>query len=216
MTNRTTRVDRPIELKQSERRPKGPRARKCRLLRGSNAAAVRTQVEELLQAQEQPDLKEFEKLDERAREVVRRMVSDPASRDFPFRREAVSALGFMGDAQSVALLAALATNPDEDPVIVGRAADSLALVGGAGACDLILRAMEHGDGYARDRATRALCALAHPASIEALRAIAQHHPDEYQRDQARVSLGRLGCDAPKSSRRVKKKLTRKERVARDR
>lgn len=215
MANRATRVDRLIELKQKERKPRRLPARKSRLLQGSNAAAVRILVEELLQVQEQLDTEAIEKLDESARNVVRRMVSDSAQRDYPNRREAVSALGIMGDAESVALLAAVVTDPDEDPVIVGRAADSLAMIGGAGACGLILKAMEHRDGYARDRAARALCALAHPTSVDALREIARNHADEYLRDRARESLRRLGFDAPGSSRRPARKPAKKDRVARD-
>src|SRR5262245_52740125 len=75
----------------------------------------------------------------------------------------------------VLLLASIASDKHEDPVIVGRSLDGLAKIGGDSACRLILQSLEHSDDYVRNRAVRALLKLKHPDSIESLSRAATSH-----------------------------------------
>lgn len=207
--------ERPLEVKPTEPRPPVPKRRESRLLAGPNAAATRKKVEEALQPQEAPDERALLRLNDEARAIARRIVRDPAAQDLAFRREAVSALGVFRDPESVMLLAELLDGHEEDPVLVGRAADAVAKIGGGAGARLIARALDHPDPYARGRVARALCDLGHPDSIEPLAEIAATDPSEYLRDRASAVLTEMGVEPPKTRYRRRRPTARRNRIARE-
>lgn len=215
-TRKNPKSRRPVEVKPYEPRPRSPRQRKSLLLTGPNAAAVRMQIEEALSPQDVLDEKALLRFDEEARTIVRRMVRNPSARDVPYLREAVSALRVFNDPESAILLSELLSGGEQDPVLVGSAADAMVRLGGAEAARMIVRALDHSDRYARDRAALALCKLGHPDSIESLAEIAAGNPSEYLRSKANGALERLSAKPTRSRYRRGAKIARKDRIARER
>jgi HEAT repeat protein len=137
---------------------------------------------------------DIRKLAPAARKVLFRIVTDPADRDHIYRRDAVSALATLGSQDAVMLLAALAVDENEDPVIAGRALNGLAKLGGDTAARLIERSLQHHpDEYVRICALKALMRLKHPASIPALTHAAEAHPSPILRARVRNVLAKMGA-----------------------
>jgi len=183
-----------VELYLNEKIPKRPAARRSRSVRGAPATAARLAVEELLCSHHGASDAAIRKLAPLAQKVLLRIVTDPADRDHVYRRDAVSALAALGSRDAVMLLAGLAADEKEDPVIVGRALNGLAKLDGAAAARLIERSLEHHPHeYVRTCALKALLKLKHPASIPALMRAAEAHPSPILRARARVRLAELGA-----------------------
>jgi hypothetical protein len=183
-----------VELRLDEKIPRRPAPRRSRPVRGAPAAAARLVVEELLCRHHGASDAEFRELGPVARKVLFRIVTDPADRDFVYRRDAVSALAALGSHDGVMVLAALVADEREDAVIVGRALNGLAKVGGDAAVGLIGRALEtHPDQYVRDCALKALMKLEHPASVPALRGAAETHRSSILRARVRNVLAAMGA-----------------------
>src|SRR5688572_8728199 len=122
-----------VRLTLDEQLPASPPQRASRLVADPGSAGVRLRIEELLAAHHGIDSDALRDLDEAGRALLRRIVAEPAARDYPYRRDAVSALALLADPESVLLLTAIASDPDEDEVIIGRALDGIARIGGRGA-----------------------------------------------------------------------------------
>ncbi len=184
----------PMQFKFDEKMPKAPALRRSRLVRGTRGAAARLAVEELLCRHHTAPDDAIRRLSPVARKMLMRIVTDPADRDHVFRREAVSALAVLGSTDAVMLLAGLAADDKEDAVIVGRALNGLARLGGDVAVRLIARAAEHHpDDYVRTSALKALMKLDHPASAPALVRAAEAHSSPILRARAAARLARLGA-----------------------
>jgi HEAT repeat protein len=159
-------------------------------------------VEELLCRHHGASDAAIRKLAPAAQKVLFRIVTDPADRDHVYRREAVSALATLGSRDAVMLLAGLAADEREDPVIVGRALNGLAKLGGDAAARLIEQSLEHHpDEYVRTCALKALMKLKHPATIPSLRRAAEAHPSPILQARARSTLAEMGA-AVKGKRSV--------------
>lgn len=183
-----------VEFYFNEKIPKGPAARRSRVVRGAPAAAARLAVEELLSRHHGASDADIRKLAPAARKVLFRIVTDPADRDHVYRRDAVSALAALGSQDAIVLLAALAVDENEDPVIAGRALNGLAKLGGDAAARLIERSLQHHpDEYVRTCALKALMKLKHPASIPALMRAAEAHPSPILRARVRGRLAEMGA-----------------------
>jgi HEAT repeat protein len=183
-----------VELYFDEKIPKRPAARRSRRIRGAPAAAARLAVEELLCRHHGAPDAAIRKLAPAARKVLFRIVTDPADRDHVYRRDAVSALAAIGSQDAVMLLVGLAADEKEDPVIVGRALNGLAKLGGEAAARLIERSLEHHpDEYVRTCALKALVKLKHPASIPALMRTAEVNPSPILRARVRGRLAEMGA-----------------------
>lgn len=183
-----------VEFYFNEKVPKGPPARRSRVVRGALGAAARLAVEELLCRHHGASDADIRKLAPAARKVLLRIVTDPADRDHVYRREAVSALAAFNSQDATVLLAALAVDENEDPVIAGRALNGLAKLGGDAAAYLIERSLQHHpDGYVRVCALKALIKLKHPASIRALMRAAEAHPSPILRARVRSCLAEMGA-----------------------
>jgi len=182
-----------VELYLDEKIPKRPAARRSRLVRSAPMAAARLVVEDLLCRHHGASDAEVRRLDPAARKVLFRIVTDPADRDHVYRREAVSALAALGSNDGIVLLASIAANQSEDPVIIGRALNGLAKVGGDAAARLIERVLEnHPDEYVRNCALKALMKLQHPASISALKRAGETHRSPIMRARVRSRLTSMG------------------------
>ena len=182
-----------MEFYFNEKMPKAPAARRSRLVRGTSTAAARLAVEDLLCRHHGAADGEFRRLSPAERKILLRIVTDPSDRDFVYRREAVSALAALGSQDAAVLLAGLAADEREDPVIVGRALNGLAKLGGDGAARLIERAMEgHPDAYVRNCALKALMKLQRPESIPRLVRTAESHASEILRARVRDRLAEMG------------------------
>lgn len=183
-----------VEFYFNEKIPKGLAARRSRTVRGIPATAARLAVEELLCRHHGASDADIRKLTPIARKVLFRIVTDPADRDHVYRREAVSALTVLGSQDAVVLLAALAVDEKEDPVIVGRALNGLSKLGGDAAARLIERAFEHHpDEYVRTCALKALMKLKHPSSIPALMRAVETHPSPILQARVRGQLAEMGA-----------------------
>jgi HEAT repeat protein len=183
-----------VELYFNEKIPNRPPARRSRVVRGAPAAAARLAVEELLCRHHGASDAEIRKLGPGAQKVLFRIVNDPADRDHVYRRDAVSALAALGSQDAVIVLAGLAADEKEDPVIAGRALNGLAKLGGDAAARLIERSLEHHpDEYVRTCALRALMKLRHPATIPALIRAAEAHPSPILRARVRGRLAEMGA-----------------------
>jgi hypothetical protein len=144
-----------VEFHFDEKIPKRPAARRSRLVRDAPMATARLAVEELLCSHHGASEAAIRRLSPAAQKVLFRMVTDPADRDHVYRRDAVSALAVLGSRDAIVLLAALADDEREDPVIVGRALNGLARLGGASAAWFIERSlMKAGVKGARSIPTR--------------------------------------------------------------
>jgi HEAT repeat protein len=201
-TRKPTRPKYPpkaVEFHFDEKMPRRPALRRSRLVRGATAAANRLVVEELLCRHHGASDAALRRLSPAARKVLFRIVTDPADRDHIYRRDAVSALAAIGSRDAVMLLSALATDENEDAVIVGRALNALAKLGGDVAAHIIERSMEHRDAYVRTVALKAMMKLEHPASVPALTRAAETHPSPILQARARKRLAELGA-AVKGSR----------------
>lgn len=190
-----------VEFYFNEKIPKRPATRRSRVVRGARTAAARLAVEELLSHHHGASDTGIRKLAPAARKVLFRIVTDPADRDHVYRRDAVSALAMLGSQDAVMLLAALAVDENEDPVIAGRALNGLAKLGGDAAARLIERSLQHPDEYIRTCALKALMRLKHPASIPALTRAAEAHPSPILRARVRNVLVEMGV-AVKGTRSV--------------
>ena len=190
-----------VEFHFDEKMPRRPAARRSRLLRGETAAANRLVVEELLCRHHGASDAAFRRLSAAARKVLFRIVTDPADRDHIYRRDAVSALAAIGSRDAVMLLSALATDEKEDAVIVGRALNGLAKLGGDVAAQIIERSMDHRDAYVRAAALKAMLRLENSARVPALMRVVETHPSPILQAQARKLLAKLGA-AVKGSRSV--------------
>lgn len=183
-----------VELYLNEKIPKPPAARRSRVVRDAPAAAARLAVEELLCSHHGVSDVAIRNLSPAAQKVLFRIVTDPSDRDHVYRRDAVSALAAIGSRDAVMLLAGLATDEKEDPVIVGRALNGLAKLGGAAAARLIERSLEHHpDEYVRTCALKALMKLKHPATIPALTRAAEAHPSPILQARVRGCLAEMGA-----------------------
>lgn len=191
-----------VELYLDEKIPKQPAVRRSRAVRGAPAAAARLAVEALLCSHHGASDDAIRKLSPAARKVLFRIVTDPADRDHVYRRDAVSALAAIGSQDAVMLLAGLASDEKEDPVVVGRALNGLAKLGGAIAAQLIERSLEHHpDEYVRTCALKALIRLKHPTSIPVLMRIAESHSSTILQARVRKCLADMGA-AVKGTRSV--------------
>src|SRR5688572_24277443 len=196
-----------VDLHLDEKIPRRPAERRSRPVRGAPAAAARLTVEDLLCRHHGASDTEFRELGPVARKVLFRIVTDPADRDFVYRRDAVSALAALGSQDAVILLAALVADEREDAVIVGRALNGLAKVGGDAAAGLIERTLKtHPDEYVRDCALKALTKLEHPASVRALRRAAETHRSPILRARVRRVLAGMGAPM-KGARSVRTRNT---------
>jgi HEAT repeat protein len=203
-TRKRPRVKHPpkvVEFFFDEKMPRQPAVRPSRLLRRATAAANRLAVEELLCRHHGASDAAVRRLSPGARKVLFRIVTDPADRDHVYRRDAVSALAAIGSRDAVMLLSMLATDDKEDAVIVGRALNGLAMLGGDAAARIIERSIEHRDAYVRTAALKAMMRLEHPASVPALTRAAAAHPSLILQARARKRLAELGV-AVKGSRSV--------------
>jgi HEAT repeat protein len=176
-----------------EKIPRRPADRRSRPVRGATAATARLAVEELLCRHHGATATSVRKLTPAAQKILFRIVTDPADRDHVYRRDAVSALATLGSHDAIMLLAALAADEKEDPVIAGRALSGLAELGGDAAVALIKRSLEaHPDEYVRNCALRALLKLKHRTSVPTLLRVAQTHPSPILRDRVRSRLAEMG------------------------
>ena len=183
-----------VELYFNEKIPKRPPARRSRVVRGAPAAVARLAVEELLCRHHGASDAAIRKLAPAAQKVLFRIVTDPADRDHIYRRDAVSALAALGSHDAVMLLAWLASDDKEDPVIAGRALNGLAKLGGDATARLIERSLEHHpNAYVRTCALKALMKLKHPASVAALKRAAEVHPSPILRARVRGRLAEMGA-----------------------
>lgn len=182
-----------VELYLNEKIPKRPPARPSRVVRDAPAAGARLAVEKLLCSHHGASDVSIRELSPAAQKVLFRIVTDPADRDHVYRRDAVSALAVIGSRDAVMLLAGLAANEKEDPIIVGRALSGLAKLGGDAAAHLIEQSLEHHrDEYVRTCALKALMKLKHHASIPALMRAAEVHPSPILQAHARGCLAEMG------------------------
>lgn len=183
-----------VEFYFDEKVPSRPAARRSRPVRGVPVAAARLAVEDLLCRHHGASDADIRALSPAARKVLFRIVTDPADRDHVYRRDAVSALAALGSSDAIMLLGGLAIDEKEDPVIVGRALNGLAKVGGDVAARLIERSLEHHpDEYVRTCALKALMKLDHPTSVGALRRAAETHPSRILRARLRSRLAAMGA-----------------------
>jgi len=183
-----------VELYLNEKIPKRPAARRSRAVRNAPMAAARLAVEQLLCSHHGASDAAVRRLTPAAKQVLLRIVADPADRDHVYRREAVSALAALGSRDAVMLLAGLASDHKEDPVIVGRALNGLAKLGGDAAARLIEQALEHHpDEYVRTCALKALMKLKQPASVPALVRSIEAHPSPILRARVRACLAEMGA-----------------------
>jgi hypothetical protein len=171
MATKKAHTHRPkaVEFRFTEKLPEAPPARRSRPVRDAPVATARLQLEELLNRHHGASEDEIRTLSPAAQKLLFRIVTDPADRDHVFRREAVSALAALGSPQAMMVLSALASDRDEDPVIIGRALRGLAARGGEVAVELVERSFErHPDPYVRTSAVKALRASRDPLAAEAL------------------------------------------------
>jgi HEAT repeats len=194
MTPKTRHIHQPkaVKLYLNEEIPTGPENRPSRTIRNPGMAGARLTVEELLSRHHGFSEEDIRSLGEAEQRVLFRIVTEPAERDYVYRREAVSALALLANQESSILLGAIALDKNEDPVIIGRALDGLARLGGSSACHLILQTLEHSDEYIQNRALRALFKLKHPDSIPTLNKTAATHPAEWYRRRAQDTLLEMG------------------------
>jgi HEAT repeat protein len=144
---------------------------------GSESAALRRQG--IL------SLKQFAGADPAARETIRNLVHDP---NVEVRREAVDALGDLGDRESAGLVAEMLNDPD--PGVRREAIDSFADWGHGEATPLISRMLNDADENVRREALRALSALgAKQSGAEIARLLSD--PSEQVRNDAADVLGQL-------------------------
>lgn len=215
MAKRATRYPpKAVEFYFNEEFPKPPPDRRSRPIRGAPMAAARLAVEEILSAHHGNPDAVIRRLTPTAQKVLLRIVSDPADRDYVFRRDAVSALAALDSPDALVLLGGLAVDEQEDPVISGRALNALAKVGGDAAARLIERSLEsHPDPYVRTCALKALLKLKHPSSVPVLIRAAHDHPSPILRDRVRAGLADMGVAV--RGKRVKTRNTgvvRRDRV----
>ena len=184
-----------VEFYFNEKIPKRPPARRSRVVRGASRGGRPLWLwRNYCAAHHGASDAAIRKLAPAARKVLFRIVTDPADRDHVYRRDAVSALAALGSQDAVMLLAGLAVDDKEDPVIAGRALNGLAKLGGDAAARLIERSLEHHpDEYVRTCALKALMKLKHPASIPALMRAAEAHPSPILRARVRGRLAEMGA-----------------------
>jgi hypothetical protein len=194
----TTRKHPPkaVEFYFNEKMPRRPPDRRSRLVSGVSVPNDRLKVERLLCAHHGASAREVQRLGRTAQKVLFRIVTDPADRDHVYRRDAVSALAALGSPDAVMLLGALAASDKEDPVIIGRALNGLAAVGGDTAARLIERSFEtHPDEFVRNSAVRALLKMKQRSCIPALMRVAKTHTSRILRDRVRQKLAKWGVAA---------------------
>jgi HEAT repeats len=189
---RHTHQPKAVKLYLNEEIPSQPKDRPSRTVRNTGMAGARLTVEELLSRHHGVTDEEIRKLGEAEQKILFRIITNPAERDYVYRREAVSALASLANQDALILLTAIASDKNEDPVIAGRSLDGLAKLGGSSACRLIVQLLEHSDEYVRNRALRALFKLKHPDSINALSRTAATHPSDWFRSRARDTLLEMG------------------------
>lgn len=200
-----------VKTRFTEKLPERLR-RKSRPLAKAGVAGVRLRVMDLLNRRGGLPADAIRKLDEDGRALVRRMAMCPSNPDYPNRREAVTALALLGDAESFGMLVFLACDGDADDVIVARAISGLAEVGGPTARAVVMRACKSNRRHVRNQA---LCAATklyhHPDLLDALRAAAAKHPSESVRSAARDHLSKLGVRRPKAWKNTRPPIKRRIR-----
>jgi hypothetical protein len=202
-TKRPTRKHPPkaVEFHFDEKMPRQPAIRRSRPLRGASMAAARIAVENVLCRRHGASDADIRRLSPNARKILFRIVVDPADRDHVWRRDAVSALAALGTREATMLLTGLATDATEDAVIISRALNGLAKLGGEAAAGIIARSIEHRDEFVRTAALKALMKLDHPSAIPALTRAAKVHRSPVLRARAERRLAELGA-LVKAPRRI--------------
>lgn len=152
------------------------------------AAAVRPQVEELLEAFEAaPSASEWTRLGPGAGEVLREIAAD-ARRRPTVRSRAATALRHYPDAASFAALEVLARD-EQTPVLVRRkAVRALAEGWGAQALGLVKPLVEHENLQLRESALRALAMIPTPEARALLEERLRLEPRAYLRETIQESI----------------------------
>jgi len=217
MKNKSKYPPKAVKINFTEKLPKLKR-RTSRLVENKKIPKIinaRIEVEKLLSFHHKGDeQKEINSLGEDGKKIIHKIILEPNNFDYVIRRDAISTLSHYNDVDSILLLSSIITDPNEDEVNIGRALDSIATIGGAGAHKILSQIYSNTKNqYVKNRSLKAIIRCNDAYFIPVLKEVVSKHESDYFRNLAFKQLRSLRI---KVSKPIIERLPPKEkRIERD-